>query len=107
MTARRPPKKKTTPSGRVTLDVGADKKARLQDFAEARGTTPQALMRAHVDYLLASELGVVVDDGRGLDPQLLKWSLDFAQMNGTTLNQLIIDHLTLLRKRHSHALQSI
>lgn len=99
--------KKAQESGRITLDIGPEKKTRLQDYAEARDTTPQTLLKAHVNYLLASELGVVIDDGRGLDPQLMKWGVAFAEEQGTTLNQLLIDYLVKLRKRHSHALQSI
>lgn len=87
----------------MRLEVPIDQRLKLsaEVYAERRDTTVEQLIKDHLAFLASADSGLVVDSGRGLDPDLRKWALDYAQRQGTTVPQILIDHLQDLRREDS------
>ena len=92
---------------KLELTLPSDQLKRLSAYAKKRGTTVERLLADHVSFLVAQEDVLVVDAGRGMDPELREWAVSFAAMHSTTVPQLLLDYLVGLRSVHSHVVESI
>lgn len=82
----------------IKLSLSSSLVQRAGIYAEARFTTVEQLVSCHLSFLVATEQGLVVDSGRGLDSELLGWATDYAKRRSTTVPQLLLDYLERLRR---------